>query len=90
MGDWKMTCPGCNAWTNAVGYAYRDGDPCPECGLPHSATEAVLTARKSSADEKLRAEYERVVVEWGKVTAECEALRARLRAVDDAMEGWKP
>jgi hypothetical protein len=46
MSDLKMTCPGCDAHTSAVGIAYRDGDPCPYCGLPAEETlQRVKTAR---------------------------------------------
>jgi len=51
VGDWKMSCPGCNAWTNSVGFAHRDGQPCPECQLPWEATAAVLEARARFAED---------------------------------------
>jgi hypothetical protein len=51
MGDWKMECPGCKAWTNSAGIAHRDGEPCPSCGLPWEATEAVLQARERFAED---------------------------------------
>lgn len=52
MSDLKMSCPACGSWTNAVGQAAADGEPCPNCGgdLPRRETEL----------DRLRREVERI------------------------------
>ena len=51
MSDLKTTCPACDSWTSEVGRALRDGEPCPYCGLPAEAAEAVIRARRRGAAE---------------------------------------
>ena len=53
MSDLKMACPACDSETSAIGLAFRDGAPCPYCGLPAEAAEAVIEARKRGASEQV-------------------------------------
>lgn len=46
MSDLKISCPACDAWTSAVGAAFRDGDPCPSCGLPAATAKSIDDARE--------------------------------------------
>lgn len=46
-----MTCLGCDSHTSGIYDAYFEGRPCPSCGLPASATRAILEARRNKADE---------------------------------------
>jgi hypothetical protein len=77
MGDWKMECPGCKAWTNSAGIAHRDGGPCPHCGLPWEATAAVLAAREKFAEDERTKLLEEALVRAG----QAESDRDRYRAV---------
>lgn len=73
MSDLKRSCPGCDAWTSAVGAAFRDGLPCPYCGLPADAAHAIDVARdRKVADDIL----ERVAA------AEIRAAAAERRVAD--------
>ena len=53
MSDLKTTCPACDSETSAIGMAFRDGEPCPYCGLPAEAAEAVMEARKREEASEL-------------------------------------
>ena len=53
MSDLKRTCPACDSETSAIGLAFREGAPCPYCGLPAEAAEAVIEARKRGASEDI-------------------------------------
>lgn len=53
MSDLKQMCPACDSETSAIGMAFRDGEPCPYCGLPAEAAEAVMEARKRGATEQV-------------------------------------
>lgn len=70
-----MTCPGCQSHTSDVLRAYDEDEPCPHCGLPASATDQVLAARRKAADADLTARYEELAVRVGR--AESEAVRLR-------------
>lgn len=53
MSDLKQMCPACDSETSAIGMAFRDGEPCPYCGLPAESAEAVMEARKRGATEQV-------------------------------------
>jgi hypothetical protein len=38
--SYKLTCPGCDAYTSAVFHAYEDGRPCPYCNAKLGAASA--------------------------------------------------
>lgn len=40
MSDTKYTCPWCGSHTTAIGDAFAEGEPCPECGAPVSREPA--------------------------------------------------
>jgi hypothetical protein len=97
MGDWKMECPGCNAWTDSVGIAYRDGNDCPSCGLLWSATDAVLTARQKYKDDERTEKLEAAEVRAGQAERDRDQylhklgdlrwqLRSLLSEIDEVME----
>lgn len=81
----KMTCPGCDAHTSGVVAAYEDGEPCPYCGLPATATSEILDARSRAADADLTKRYEEAVKRVGLLEAENLALRGALNGVRQAM-----
>ena len=53
MSDLKRSCPACDAHTSAIGAAFRDGEPCPYCGLPAEAAAAFDRAVTRGADEDM-------------------------------------
>jgi hypothetical protein len=42
----KTTCPGCESYTSGVLAAFRNGEPCPYCGL--AAEDAGWSERRCS------------------------------------------
>lgn len=75
MSDLKRTCLGCGSRSSDIGMAYVDHEPCPNCGLPASATSEILSARQRHADAKLAAEYEELVLRVGRAEAEAKRWR---------------
>lgn len=81
----KMTCPGCDAHTSGVVTAFDEGEPCPYCGLPATATAEILDARERHANAELTQKYEDAVKRIGHLEAERNALRAALNDVKMAI-----
>lgn len=81
----KMTCPGCDAHTSGLVAAYEEGEPCPYCGLPASATSEILDARRRAADADLTKRYEEVVKHVARLEVENRTLRGALNGVRQAM-----
>ena len=75
MSDLKRDCPACEAWTSSVGVAFRDGNPCPYCGLPADAAEEFDRAIKRGADGDLAKRM--ADAEQRAAKAEREAVRLR-------------
>lgn len=80
-----MTCPGCDAYTSGVVTAFEEGEPCPYCRLPATATAEILDARKRSADAELTKRYEEAVKRIGGLEAENHALRGALNNIRQAV-----
>jgi hypothetical protein len=80
MSD-KMTCPVCGSHTSGVFSAAQNGDPCPRCGAPADVILRVDALRETRADEALKAELERTVIELGRVTAERDQLAVMVEAI---------
>jgi hypothetical protein len=53
MSDLKRICPGCDSWTSAIGAAFRDGEPCPYCGLPAEAAHLIDEAQERNVSQKV-------------------------------------
>lgn len=85
MSDLKMVCPACDSWTSSVGIAFRDGEPCPYCGLPADTARVVIEARARRADEDLVARVLEADQRAVKAEAEAAVLRARLNEVRRAV-----
>lgn len=85
----KMTCPGCDAHTSGVLGAFKDGEPCPYCQLPATATEEILDARKRAADADLTKRYEELVKRNAQLETERNLLRAALNQVTAAVQRIK-
>lgn len=74
----KMACPGCDSYSSTILRAFEDGEACPACGLPATATAEILDARKRTADADLTKRYEEAVKRIGRLEAENHALRGAL------------
>jgi hypothetical protein len=82
----KAECPACKYYSSGVHDAMEGESPgCPNCGLPGTAIKAVEEARKSRADEKLKAEHAEAVVRAGKAELEVATLRAQLEKIKAAV-----
>jgi len=57
----KIECPACEANDFAFVSEFREGGPCPYCGLPNDAIGEVFRARKAHADEQLIKKYTEAV-----------------------------
>lgn len=53
----RIECPGCGNYLSDILMAFRDGSPCPRCGLPADTARQVLDTQRKSADETLKRNY---------------------------------
>lgn len=85
MSDIKRSCPVCEAWTSEVGYAVRDGEPCPYCGTPADLILRIDALREAHGDRRLRQELETALVDMSKARQEADRLRDMLTRVQLAL-----
>lgn len=69
----KRQCPACLSWTSGVLAAFRDGLPCPYCGLPADAAANFARAQEVGV--------EKAIVERA-IAAEMRAVKAEARVVE--------
>ena len=81
----KLECPGCGSYSSTILRAFEDGEVCPACGLPATATAEILDARKRAADAELTTRYEEAVKRVGRLETENHALRGALNSVRQAL-----
>ena len=83
----KLECPACGAYLSGV-YDAMEGmrAACPSCNLPGSAIREIEAARKSKADETLKAQHKDALVRAGKAEAEAALLRKHLAAIRKAVD----
>ena len=55
MGD-KALCPGCGGYLSSILAAFKEGRPCPQCGLSADAAAAVVAVQAQRGDAKLKAQ----------------------------------
>jgi DNA repair exonuclease SbcCD ATPase subunit len=84
MGD-RMTCPACGAHLSSVLHAFAEGEPCPSCGLPHSAAVAVLDIRRQRADEDVKRRALEAELRAARAEEELSIARHRLEEVQRAL-----
>jgi hypothetical protein len=93
----KMTCPACDSHTSSVLAAYREGGPCPVCGLSAAAGAEILRIQDVRADEALKAELAEALKRADRAESERDKLARKLdrvsKAVNDALayeegQGW--
>ena len=92
MGD-KMTCPSCDSHTSGILAAYRDGQPCPVCGLSPEATAQIEAIQDSRANDAAKQIAEDAIKRADKAEREASLLRTRLHKVEDAVQSalkWEP
>lgn len=80
-----MTCPGCDAYSSGVVTAFEEGEPCPYCQLPATATAEILDAREHHANAELTQRYEEAVKRIGRLETENHALRGAVNVVRQAV-----
>ena len=88
MSDIKRSCPACDSWTSAVGIAFRDGEPCPYCGLPAEVVPILDAAEKRGLDRTLIERTAQAEVRAVNAEAETERMKAALRRIKDEASGW--
>lgn len=81
MSDIKRTCPACDSWTSAVGEAFRDGEPCPYCGLPAAAAHLIDEARERKVGDDVLSKYAAAEVRAAEAEAEVRELRDALDSI---------
>lgn len=87
----KMTCPACTSHTSSVLSAYREGEPCPYCGLTVDATQQILTIQRSKASEDVKRMAQEAVERAARAEAEVRRLERIVERVNDALhEGDDP
>jgi hypothetical protein len=74
----RIECPGCENSLSSILAAFREGGPCPECGLPAAAARQVLDARRKGAEESLTKAYTQMLKRAVDAEGERDDLRARL------------
>ena len=89
MSD-KMECPGCGAYSSSVLIKVSDGEPCPFCGLSAGTILEIGSVRRKKADEALRQQLEKALVERDRAVTEAAKLRSALYGVRHAVGCEKP
>ena len=86
----KMECPGCGAYTSSVLAKVNDGEPCPYCGLSAGAILEIGSVRRRKADEDLKEQLEKALIERDRAVTEAAKLGRVLYAVRRAVGCEKP
>jgi len=77
----RITCPGCENHLSSILAAFREGAPCPSCGLPAEAARMVLDAQRKGADETLRQAFADALKRAQEAERERDDLRERMRDI---------
>lgn len=77
-----MTCPGCDSESSSVLSAFRDGDPCPFCGLSAQAAAEIDRIHQTRADEALKTQVKTAIKERDAAQREARWAKARLSRVE--------
>lgn len=80
----RIQCPGCENSLHAILVAFREGDPCPRCGLPADVARQVYEAQRKGADEALREMYTAAMKRALDAEQERDDLRERMREIREA------
>ena len=85
MSDIKRSCPGSNSWTSSVGIAFRDGEPCPYCGLPAEAVALLDAAAERGLERAVVDRLAAAERDLAGVRAENRRLLAALQSIEFAV-----
>lgn len=77
----KRDCPACNSCTSDNWRAFRDGEPCPHCGLPAGAAREIEAAMQRGADESLAQRAAKAEARATAAERDAANLRAALGAI---------
>lgn len=80
----RIECPGCGNYLSDILMAFRDGSPCPRCGLAADTARQVLEAQQRGADETLRQGYTDAMKRALEAERERDELRERMREIREA------
>jgi hypothetical protein len=89
MSD-KMECPGCGAYSSSVLIKVSDDEPCPFCGLSAHAILEISAVRRKKADETLKQQLEKALIERDRAVTEAAKLNRVLYSVRRAIGCEKP
>jgi DNA repair exonuclease SbcCD ATPase subunit len=87
VSDLKATCPGCDSSTSSIRIAFREGHPCPVCGLPAHAAREIDAARARGADAKLTARLAKLEAELADAKDRAHTAEYKLEQIKGALEG---
>jgi DNA repair exonuclease SbcCD ATPase subunit len=85
MAD-KMTCPACDSYTSSILQAFKDGRPCPVCGLSNRAAHEVLDAERRAITEEMAEKVRLAVLERDRAQVEVQRLQRKLGRLQRAMK----
>jgi hypothetical protein len=80
----RIECPGCGNYLSDILAAFRDGQPCPRCGLPADTARQVHEARRKGVDEETERRYLDALKRAIAAEAEARDLRERLDVIREA------
>lgn len=85
MGS-TQTCPACRNHTQSIHHAFRDGEPCPVCGLPAHAAAQVLEFQAAHRDSAVMEQYKEMAARALTAEQQVRVLNERIRLVRAAMD----
>lgn len=77
----KATCPSCDAHLSSIYRAFREGAPCPNCGLPAEVAAQVDAIRTRYLDDDRTEQLEDAIAARGKAEAQRDDYRRELVAL---------
>lgn len=85
--DPYMQCPACGNYTKGIREAYRNGDNCPYCELPHHAAGDVRAARERGANAQLTEKYTQLLIEHEAAREKLVKAEAWIARIQRAVKG---
>lgn len=85
MSD-KAECPGCGSYTSTVLSRFRDGNPCPYCGLSASAAAEIAAIREGRANDEVKRVAEEAIKRAEKAEREAAHLRSQILDIRSALD----
>lgn len=85
-----MTCPGCDSRTSSVLAAFRNGEPCPYCGLSTRAAAEIEHIRESKANVEIKQMAEEATKRAETAEHQVRILRYRIGRIESALNEEPP